>query len=349
MSASQQSTQVLSSMHMDYVMHVAFDMYGRRMATCSGDRFVRVWDLSSDNEWALSGEWQAHRGSVNQLAWAHAEFGPLVATCGSDSDVKIFEERGGETSSKNIGKRWVQMALLPEARRSVACCQFAPRQWGLKLATGSSDGCVRIYECVDTMNLSQWPLQATLSAFPNHPLGVTCLSWCFGRFEPPTLVVGGSHLIVYRYLSNSWKSVLTLDQQSSSSSSHVLDVAWAPNLGRRFHWIAAAHGNELRLYKLVRSSADKNGQQQQQQQLELTSTQTLPSSLTIWRCQWNVTGTVLACSGDGGVVQLYKCDFNNNWKCVSQIHGDLGLGGKANNGGGEGGGNGNGGAMATDG
>ena len=29
------STQVLSSMHQDYVHHVAFDIYGRRMVTCS--------------------------------------------------------------------------------------------------------------------------------------------------------------------------------------------------------------------------------------------------------------------------------------------------------------------------
>lgn len=31
------TTQVISSMHQDYISHVAFDIYGRRMATCSGD------------------------------------------------------------------------------------------------------------------------------------------------------------------------------------------------------------------------------------------------------------------------------------------------------------------------
>jgi hypothetical protein len=33
------STQVLASMHQDYIHDIAFDIYGRRMATCSGDRF----------------------------------------------------------------------------------------------------------------------------------------------------------------------------------------------------------------------------------------------------------------------------------------------------------------------
>lgn len=58
------------------------------------------------------------------------------------------------------------------------------------------------------------------------------------------------------------------------------------------------------------------------EKLELTSTQVLPSHGS-WKCQWNVTGTVLATSGDAGVVQLWKSNPQEEWKCVSQIHGDL--------------------------
>ena len=175
---------------------------------------------------------------------------------------------------------------------------------------------VRIYEAVDVMNLAQWPLQATLTAFADSALGVTCLSWCTGRFEPPTLVAGGTHLIIYRYIKQ-WQPLLTLGIGGSGTESttrNVLDVAWAPNVGRRFHWIAAAYGKELRLYKLIRSETND---------LKLESTQALETEATVWRCQWNITGTVLATSGDGGVVQLWKSDFQGNWKCVSQIHGDL--------------------------
>jgi len=46
---------VMESMHMDYIHHIAFDVYGRRMATCSGDRFVRVWDLTDRGDWNLVG------------------------------------------------------------------------------------------------------------------------------------------------------------------------------------------------------------------------------------------------------------------------------------------------------
>jgi nucleoporin SEH1 len=208
------TTQVLSSLHHDYIHMVAFDVYGRRMATCSGDRLVRIWDLTDTGAWILGASWQAHRGAVTGVAWAHPEYGSVVASCGADGDVKIWEERGTSSTSSVIANnpssqqqqqqqqqvRWNLKASLTEARRSVTCVQFAPRHLGLKLAVGGADGCVRVYEAVDIMNLTQWPLAATLQSFSEGTkLGCTGLSWCTGRFEPPTLVASGSHLVIYRY------------------------------------------------------------------------------------------------------------------------------------------------------
>jgi nucleoporin SEH1 len=130
------STQVLSSRHQDYIHDCKFDIYGRRMATCSGDRFVRVWDLTDSGEWTLVGEWQAHKASVNMLGWGHPEFGNLIATCGNDNEAKIWEER----TNHSAASRWTAKAQLTEARKAVSCLEFSPRHWGLKLATGSADG-----------------------------------------------------------------------------------------------------------------------------------------------------------------------------------------------------------------
>lgn len=322
-----QSTQIIHSMHLDYVHWVSFDTYGRRVATCSGDRFVRVWDLTDSGEWTLAAHWQAHRGSVTSLCWAHPEFGSIMATCGSDHEAKIWEERSNTTNT--MSSRWTLRASLTEARRGVTCLEFAPRHWGLKLAVGSADGCVRIYEAVDIMNLSQWPLAAALQSFDEgSKLGCTCLSWCNGRFEPPTLVAGGSHLVIYRYseAARAWQPLLQLPAPAKGD---VLDVAWAPNVGRRFHYIASAENQQLRIYKLRREAAGgdtKNGDtdkgsSQNSKHLKLESSQTIDANA--WRCQWNVTGTVLASSGDGGMVQLWKPDLDGNFVCVSKVQGDL--------------------------
>lgn len=312
--AGQSSTQVINSMHMDYIHKVSFDTYGRRMATCSGDRFVRVWDLTDTGEWNLTAQWQAHKGSVTSLCWAHPEFGSLLATAGSDQEAKIWEEKSNASS---LSARWNGKASLTEARRGVTCVEFAPRHWGLKLAAGSADGCVRIYEAVDIMNLEQWPMAAALQSFAEGSrLGCTSLSWCTGRFEPPTFVAGGSHLIIYRYSESAraWQALLQLP---SPERGDVLDVAWAANVGRRFHYIASAEGGQLRIYKLNR----ENDEQSKEKHLSLASSQTINTNT--WRCQWNVTGTVLASSGDGGIVQLWKANFEGQFQCVSKIHSDL--------------------------
>lgn len=339
------SAQVIQSMHQDYILQVKFDCYGRRIATCSGDRCVRVWELQETGEWMLTSAWQAHKSSVTSLDFAHPEFGSILATCGADNHAKIWEEQNQTTTSTTTttaASRWVARASLTEARRAVTCVEFAPRYWGLKLAVGSADGCVRIYEAIDVMNLTQWPLAATLQSFAEgNNKGCTSLSWSTGRFEAPSLVAAGSHLVLYRYAKNAstgtqaWYPLLKLP---SPDKGDILSVAWAPNVGRRFHYIASAEDHQLRIYKLSRelvpptSSSSSNTASATAASGAGGAAASVPTVLdtqTIntqaWRVQWNVTGTVLASSGDGGKVQLWKNTGGtsaNAFELVSEVHGD---------------------------
>ena len=43
---------------------------------------------------------------------------------------------------------------------------------------------------------------------------------------------------------------------------------------------------------------------------------------TVWRVCWNVTGTILATSGDDGQVRLWKANYMDDWKCVAVLRGD---------------------------
>lgn len=51
---------------------------------------------------------------------------------------------------------------MSESKRAVNDVKFAPRNFGLKLATASADGFVRIYEANDVFSLGYWPLQVGL-------------------------------------------------------------------------------------------------------------------------------------------------------------------------------------------
>ena len=43
----------------------------------------------------------------------------------------------------------------------------------------------------------------------------------------------------------------------------------------------------------------------------------------VWRVQWNITGTILASSGDDGTVRLYQSDHENfDWQCIQTISAD---------------------------
>ena len=379
--------QIIQSPHKDFIHDLAFDYYGRRIATCSADRTVKIFDLDENGEWTTSeqigsgGGWKAHSSGVTSLSWAHPEFGQLLATAGADGLAMIWEERtdslgggagavgglsgvsggmskttatGAGTNSSNSVfatpapvSRWIEKARLAEARKSVTCVKFAPRHYrGLQLATASADGVVRIYEAVDVMNLTHWSLKFFIEVVqPDHSshteLGVRCLDWCQGRFEPPTLVVGDSsgNVNIYRYseASRNWGLYLRLDGHVNPRKG-VLDVAWCPDVGRSYHLVASCGRDGcLRVHKLRKtnnllidstasgagSSTNNNGSDKRQMAsaLELESSQVLNTQDEVWNCSWNVTGTVLASSGDGGVVGLWKSDFKGIWKCVSKVKG----------------------------
>lgn len=77
---------------------------------------------------------------------------------------------------KKNGKRWSEKARLQDSRATVQDIKFAPHYLGLKLATISADGVLRIYEATDIINLAHW----TLMVFERICLG-TSLTFIFRR------------------------------------------------------------------------------------------------------------------------------------------------------------------------
>jgi nucleoporin SEH1 len=121
------------------------------MATSSSDQKIKVWDLEQGT-WKLKYDWKGQNGSIWKVQWAHPEFGQVLATCSFDHTCCIWEEPPQEAHKME----WVSKATLVDSTQSVADIKFAPRHLGLKLATCSLDGHVRIYEALDVMNLAYW-------------------------------------------------------------------------------------------------------------------------------------------------------------------------------------------------
>ncbi|KAK7070629.1 Nucleoporin SEH1 [Halocaridina rubra] len=312
--------KTINTEHKDLIHDVSFDFYGRRMATCSSDQSVKVWDMGDDGEWTCTCSWKTHCGSVWKVTWAHPEFGQILATCSFDRTAAIWEEIVTD-SGHGIHSTWIKRAGLVDSRTSVTDVKFAPKLQGLQLATCSADGVVRIYEAPDVMNLNQWSLQHEI----NCKVPCSCISWnpSSSGLHSPLIAVGsddpnqssGGKAFIYEFSANTrkWNRVETLINVVDP----VHDIAFAPNLGRSYHLLGIAT-KDVRIFTLKPIKQDTSQNQSSLSSFEVRQAGRFDDHCSaVWRVCWNVTGTILASSGDDGCVRLWKANYLDIWRCIS--------------------------------
>lgn len=69
--------------HEDMIHDAEMDYYGLKLATCSSDNSVKIFDLKNGTQ-SLVTVLKGHIGPVWQVAWAHPKFGNLLASCSYD-------------------------------------------------------------------------------------------------------------------------------------------------------------------------------------------------------------------------------------------------------------------------
>ena len=84
-------TTTFESGHADLIHDAQFDYYGRRLATCSSDKTVKIFDVVGEQHVHLA-DLRGHEGPVWQVAWAHPKFGTLLASCSFDHRVIVWKE-----------------------------------------------------------------------------------------------------------------------------------------------------------------------------------------------------------------------------------------------------------------
>ncbi len=127
----------IDTQHEDMIHDTQFDYYAKRLATCSSDRTIKIFDVNGDrmiNSATLTG----HEGPVWQVAWAHPKFGVILASCSYDGSVLIHREAPQNS--------WTVVYEHKVHDSSVNSVSWAPHEFGLILACASSDGRVSILE-----------------------------------------------------------------------------------------------------------------------------------------------------------------------------------------------------------
>ncbi|MCL4145293.1 UNVERIFIED_CONTAM: hypothetical protein GTU68_005239, partial [Idotea baltica] len=267
---------------------------------------------------------KCHNGSVWKVTWAHPEFGQIIATCSFDRTALIWEETVGE-SSHGMPSTWYRRASLVDSKSSVTDVKFAPKAQGLILAACSADGLIRIYEATDVMNLNHWSLMHEIQTKLSS---CSCLSWnpSPSRIHPPLIAVGSDDqsggmngkVLLFEYSDNlrKWTKVETI----LSVTDPVHDIAFSPNLGRSYHLLAIAT-KDVRIITVKPIGNSPN--QSNFSTFEVRQAgQFDDHGSTVWRVSWNMTGTILASSGEDGCVRLWKANYLDLWKCISVLKGE---------------------------
>ena len=248
---------------------VAYDYFGRRVAVCSSDQWIKIYD-----DGHKTAEWKAHSGSIWRLAWAHPEFGQVLASCSFDRKICIWEERADtEEATPASNGAWRLARELLESRDSINHVAFAPKRAGLLLASCCADRKVRLHEAPDVMDLASWSLAAEFETDVvgkgRAAIAPQCVAWNPSPTEPMTLVVGmsdGSAVLWRQAESGNWARLLAFDAASAGGRpqhahlERIHDLSWAPDMGRSYHLVASASRDRtVKVWSLRRAAAADAG------------------------------------------------------------------------------------------
>lgn len=299
--------------HEELIHDSQANFYGTRLATCSSDGKIKIFELNGVQSRLLT-ELNGHDGPVWQLDWSHPEYGNLLASCSYDRRVIIWKEIGGN---------WEKFKEYKEHDSSVSSVQWAPREFGLMLACASSDGSISILKFTAD---EDWESRKIPNA---HSVGVNAISWAPPISSVSTVYrpnTGGECLhrptLVKRFVSGGCDSLVKIwkfleesdkwieERQLDAHTDWVRDVAWAPSIGLPKWYIASCSQDKKVI--IWTNNEGPNGHEWESKILN-------DFNDIVWHVSWSAMGNILAVSCGENRVTLWKEDMNGDFRCISDL------------------------------
>ncbi|GAB5355488.1 hypothetical protein AAMO2058_000209800 [Amorphochlora amoebiformis] len=346
-----EAVEGFDTMHASHVHNISYDYFGDRIATCSSDLRIRVWELDTQGTWRLSGELpRVHNSSIHKVIWVKPDFGQVLASASADGTICIYQESVETGSGRKI---WRLKSRLVASTESIMDIDFSSTRGGdLRLAACSRGGnTVRIYAARGGLNLSQWSKHGEYRVSGGS--SCQCLSWCPSVFSPAMILVGtGSSVHVCReeegaqkseeiqsntsYINSAtrnvrssgnntepegsvWECAIKLGKRTHGGT--ILDIVWSPNPGRiSFTFATACIDHKIRIFSLLTlGDMDLNPSSFQRPpptgegkvMVKKLAELTHPSA--VWSLSFDSIGANLASTDDEGNVRIWTRSPFGKW------------------------------------
>eukprot|EP01134_Creolimax_fragrantissima_P002989 CFRG2989T1 len=306
--------QTINTMHDDMIHDAQLDYYGRKLATASSDRVVKVFDVAENGQYHPVAELKGHTGAVWQVSWAHPKFGNIIASCSYDRRVIVWKE----SNDGQWAMAW-DSATVHLHGSSVNGVAWCPHEYGLKLACASTDGRVSIVTH-NPEDQSWTKAYIGTEAMENvaHKEGCNAVSWApYLENANPRLATAGcdnmARVWEFKGQENTWGLAAELRRDGSkfTHDDWVRDIAWAPSIGLPSAIIATC-GQDMKVYIWTLGS---DGLKWSAKSL---GDKTHQFNDVVWRISWSITGTILAVTC-GDKVTLWKEGVGEEWLLIQSV------------------------------
>ncbi|RMX41395.1 hypothetical protein pdam_00016833, partial [Pocillopora damicornis] len=172
--------------HEDMIHDAQMDYYGKKLATCSSDRTVRIFEISEKGQ-TLVATLRGHEGPVWSVSWAHPKFGNLLASCSYDRKVILWKEtsNGWTKLQEFCNHDSSELKLQEKSAKKLGELTGAKSGPSVKrFVTGGCDNLVKVWKEVD----GQWEEEEKLEAHsdwvrdvawaPNVGLPISTIATC---------------------------------------------------------------------------------------------------------------------------------------------------------------------------
>ncbi|KAI3468635.1 hypothetical protein Pfo_025298 [Paulownia fortunei] len=300
----------------------AWNYSSQRLVAGLVDGSLVIYDSTdpASSTFSCTARFKVRESSILKVVWVPPEYGDAVACISADGTLSLWEE----VMEDSDGHHWKMCKCFDKNTSQVLDVQFGDGQTCLKLVAAYSDGQIKIYELLDTLELEKWQLQAEfqnvidlVSKFGNASCLSASISWNPQRSEAQqsSFVLGFSSNTPPLNSPKVWE--FDLDHQRwlpvaelslpEDKSDQVYSVAWAPNIGRPYELIAVATQKGISVWHLG-SNPDPDGRLSVRKVALLSS-----HDSEVWQMEWDMSGMTLATTGSDGVVRLWQSNLNGVW------------------------------------